>query len=271
MASFTYPIRSDKLQMTVRIEKVLCDVQSGFQRIEVVQTQAFGRALFLDGHIQLTERDEAAYHECLVQIPLHSIDNPRKALVIGGGDGGVIREILRHPTIERVDMLEIDQEVIRCCSEHMPFLNAGAFKDSRLNLVIGDAFEEIRKLESGYDLIIADATDIYEEEEGELSEALFSAEFYQSLKDLLTPQGMIVTQADNLVFCPYSLKDVLEAFDTSFENCGSYWGIVPSYGGFSGFAWAGAAPKTEWPGEKVSGLRYLNRETWNLAFSPVPF
>jgi spermidine synthase len=272
MAGYAYPIRSDKLGMTVKVDRVLCDVTSPFQRIEIVETQAFGRTLFLDGHIQLTELDEAAYHECLVQIPLLSMNSPKRALVIGGGDGGVIREILKHASIESVDMLEIDPQVIDACRKHMPFLNRGAFEDPRLHLVIGDAFENIKALNPGYDLIIADATDIYEEEEGELSEALFTEEFYVSLQMLLTERGLLVTQADNLLFCPYSLEDVMLSFDSAFPSSGSYWGIVPSYGGFSGFAWAGrmGGPKAEWPGSSIP-LAYLNPTTWALAFSPLPF
>lgn len=274
VSGFAYPIRSDKLGMTVKVDRVLCDVQSPYQRIEIVDTPVFGRALFLDGHIQLTELDESAYHECLVQIPLLSMQSPRRALVIGGGDGGVIREILKHSSIQSVDMLEIDRLVIDSCRQHMPFLSAGAFDDPRLNLVIGDAFENIKALHPGYDLIIADATDVYEEEEGELSEALFSEDFYRSLRDLLSDTGLLVTQADNLLFCPYSLEDVMLSFDRAFPSSGSYWGIVPSYGGFSGFAWAGRTlgPLPTWP-DTVQGveLKYLTPATWPLAFTPLPF
>src|SRR3954469_12736883 len=135
-----FPIRSDKLRMSVRASELLCRYQSNFQAIDIYQTEVFGKVLMLDGHIQLTEFDERAYHESLVQIPLMSIDQPKTALVVGGGDGGVLRELCKHPSIEHIDMVEIDAEVIEAGRRFMPELSDGAFDDPRVNLLIQVAF-----------------------------------------------------------------------------------------------------------------------------------
>ncbi|MEQ1935651.1 MAG: spermidine synthase, partial [Fimbriimonadaceae bacterium] len=116
MSNLTIPIRGNKLAMSVEVRGHLFSRQSEFQRIDIVDTLCFGRMLLLDNHIQLAELDEHAYHEALVQIPMMSLKQPRRALVVGGGDGGVVREILRLDSIKRVDMVEIDRAVIDACT-----------------------------------------------------------------------------------------------------------------------------------------------------------
>jgi spermidine synthase len=243
--------------------------------IEIVETDVFGRVLLLDGHIQLTELDEHAYHESLVQIPMLNIAEPSAALIIGGGDGGVAREILRHESIRRVDMIEIDQAVIDECRRHMPSLSAGAFDDSRLNLQIGDAFAHVQNLEGPYDLIVADSTDVYEDAEGGLSEQLFTPSFYSTLSALLRDDGIVVTQSDNPVFCPYTLDAVRSSFAQAFPVVGSYVGLVPSFGGYSAFCYGSRGRRLleswgDWDSKGVP-LRYLSSATYNLAFAGFGF
>jgi|CXWL01.1.fsa_nt_gi spermidine synthase len=269
-----YPIRSDKFACLVEVSQRLADVQSPFQRIEILDTPAFGRMLLLDGHVQLAELDEFAYHEALVHIPLLSMESPQRALVVGGGDGAVVRELVKHPSLESIEMVEIDRLVFDTVSQHMPFLQGSAFSDPRVRLIIGDAFEFVQAATSGYDLIVMDATDVYEEEEGELSERLWTDEFYGDLARLLSPAGVLVTQADNLLFCPYSLADILATWGRIFAHVGSYHAIVPSFGGYSGFAWASHGTEVK-PASReayaVLGCRYLTPETVASCFAPMPF
>lgn len=270
-----FPVRGKKLWLSAELEAKLAGVRSEYQLVEVVRTEAFGKALLLDGHIQLTELDEHAYHEGLVQVPLMSLPKARRALVVGGGDGGVIREICRHARIEHVDMVEIDPVVVQVCREHLPEVSAGAFDDPRVHLHIQDAFPFVQQEREPYDLVIVDSTDHYEDEEGQLSEMLFTERFYQDCKRLLTPGGMVVTQADNLLFCPYSLESIATLLGGVFPRVGSYWVMVPSFGGVSGYCWAsfGARPVERWSemeGPSVP-LRYLDETTWNLAFRRLPF
>lgn len=271
----TYPIRSDKYTMSVAVRLRLCDHQSQFQRIEVVDTDAFGRILLLDGHVQLAELDEMAYHEALVHIPLFAVENPKRALVIGGGDGGVLREIARHPSIETIDMVDIDADVIEKSKRYLPSVSAGAFDDPRVNLFIEDAFGFVKLVAQPYDLIVLDITDTYEDEEGELSENLFTDAFYADCFAALSDGGILVTQADNHIFCPYSLKEVVANLGRFFPKLGAFQALVPSFGGYSAYVWAsrGAAPPRALPDARAKALdlRYLNTTTYALAFQNLPF
>lgn len=271
--SLTFPIRGEKLSMRAEIVAPLHRRVTEFQTIEIVDTAPFGRTLLLDGHIQLTELDEHAYHELLVQVPVLSLDNPKRALVIGGGDGGVLRELVKHRGLEHIDIVEIDRGVIEACRQNMPGLSSGAFDDSRVTLSVQDAFNFVKRDREPYDIIVADSTDVYEEEDESLSEMLFTEEFYGDCAKLLAPQGILVCQADNVVFCPYSLENILKTFANVFPKTGSYWGLVPSFGGFSGFAWASHEAILAPTLDRAEGidLRYLNEATLALAFSPLPF
>jgi spermidine synthase len=272
MSHFTMPIRGDKLSVNVQIREHIHHRVTEFQTIDIYDTEVFGRLLLLDGHIQLTQFDERAYHESLVHVPLLSVPNPKRALVIGGGDGGVIRELCRHPSLETIDMVEIDAGVVEACREHLPSVSGGAFDDPRVNLHIADAFPFVKQITEPYDLIVADSTDVYEGEAGNLSEMLFTREFYRDVLAALTPDGFVVTQADNLVFCPYSLEAILAEFGAIFPQTGWYQGIVPSFGGYSGYAWAsrGATPATDLPVAPFE-LAYLNAVTYRFAFTPMKF
>lgn len=261
--------------MTVAVREHLLSRKTQFQQIDILDTEVFGRVLLLDNHIQLTELDEHAYHEALVQIPLLSMTEPKSALVIGGGDGGVLRELAKHKTIEHVDMVEIDAGVIEASRECLPGLNDGAFCDPRMHIHVADAFPFVKGAQRKYDLIVADSTDTYEEEDGALSEMLFTDEFYRDCFSTLSDTGILVTQADNLLFCPYSLENIQAMFDRVFPKTGSYQAIIPSFGGFSGYCWAskGGDISPSFPASRaeVLELRYLNEITWKYAFAKLAF
>jgi spermidine synthase len=269
------PIRGGKLDMLVALKDRVHRRKTQFQEIDIVDTEVFGRMLLLDGHVQLCTFDEHAYHEALVQIPVLSLDNPKRALVIGGGDGGVVREICRSTSFESIDMVEIDQGVIDACREFMPSLNNGAFEDPRVHIFVQDAFEFVKNTKDPYDLIVMDSTDVYEEESGELSERLFTEAFFRDCLTALSQKGLVVTQADNLIFCPYSLDAIRTDFEKVFPKVGAYQAIVPSFGGFSGFCWGskGAEISRAFPADKGGrlGLKYLNPDTYALAFRPLSF
>lgn len=271
----TFPIRSNKLSQNVLVTRSLCHLETKFQTIDILETEVFGRVLLLDGHIQLTEFDERAYHEGLVQIPLLSLPGATRALVIGGGDGGVIRELCRSKTITHVDMVEIDEGVVKASLEHLPSLSAGAFDDPRVHLHLEDAFAWVKKQSEAYDLIVVDSTDTYEDEEGEISEMLFTENFYQDLSRLLKPDGIVVTQADNLVFCPYSLEDISALFCKVFPHVASYQALVPSFGGYSGYCYASKGKVLNSAVDAAEfgarDLAYLNPTTYALAFTKLRF
>lgn len=271
----TVPIRSDKLTLSAQIRSHICHRQTEFQSIDIYDTDAFGRVLTLDGHIQLTELDEGAYHEFLVHVPLLSIPEPRSALVVGGGDGGVIRELCRHPEIRHIDMAEIDEGVVQTSKEHLAFVSNGAFEDPRVHLHITDAFAFVKQSVRTYDLIVVDSTDVYEEDDGALSEQLFTAEFYRDCLNALSPEGIVVTQADNLLFCPYSLEHILTMFRSVFANTGSYFAVIPSFGGYSGYCWGSAmsAVSKQFPRHAANShsLRYVNKEAYEYGMQTLAF
>jgi spermidine synthase len=269
-----YPIRSNLFRFQVEISKHLCGHRSRFQQIDIYDTPVFGKMLLLDGHIQLSALDEAAYHEALVHIPALSIRELRRALVIGAGDGGVLRELCKHESLETIDMVEIDQDVVDLCRKHLPELSDGAFDDPRVNLKIADATEFVRECPDWYDLIVLDVTDSYEEDPS-LSEEIFDETFYSKLAAMLAIEGMVVTQADNPVACPYSQQHISGLYRKVFPVVQSYWALVPSFGGFSGFVVGskGAQLAPTWHGLRPAPIptRYLNRTTYDLALSPLPF
>lgn len=270
--ALSVPIRGHKLAFSVEASERLCHVTTPLQTVEVYQTPVFGKVLLLDGHIQLTSFDEKAYHECLVRLPLLNLENPRSALVVGGGDGGAIRELCACQSLERIDMVEIDEDVIRLSRQHLPELSDGAFDDPRVNVTIGDAFDFVRTQHGAYDLIVLDSTDTYEAEGGEISAMLFTREFFSDCRRALKPGGVAVTQADNPVFCPYSLEAIKREVGSCFPKVGSYLGLVPSFGGYSAFCWASeqAEMSLDWS-DKWADSAYLNSRTYGLAFANLPF
>ncbi len=268
----TFPIRGQKISMSVEVKSHLLHRQTDFQTIDIYDTEALGKVLLLDGHVQLAEFDEHAYHEALVQIPMLSLADPKRALVVGGGDGGVLRELCKHSGLERIDMVEIDQMVIDSSLQFLPSVSDRAFDDPRVKLHIADAFGFLKEVSEPYDLIVMDITDVYEGEDGALSERLFTDEFHQDCKSALSETGILVTQADNLVFCPYSLEGILQTLHGLFPNVGAYQALVPSFGGYSGYAWGskGATIPPSFPGSSIS-LKYLNAVTWALALEDLSF
>lgn len=267
--TLTFPIRSDKLTMSVEVREHIASIQTDFQKIDIYDTECLGKMLFLDGHVQLSTFDEFAYHEALVHIPLLSVSEPKRALVVGGGDGGVLRELVKHSSLQEIDLVDIDKGVIDASRKYLPELSGGAFEDPRVNVKIEDAFAFLKRVEKPYDLIAMDVTDVYEEEDGELSERLFTNEFYSDCSAALSENGFLVSQADNHVFCPYSMVDLLSELGNVFPKTGSFQALVPSFGGYSGYVWASkfGSVANEFPQTKAVALhlKYLNQTTYSFA------
>lgn len=273
--TLTFPIRSDRLTMSVGIVSHVASVASPFQQIDIYDTEEFGRALLLDNHIQLATFDEAAYHESFVQVPLAALPEARRVLVVGGGDGGVLRELVKHERLEKITMVEIDDLVVSTCQRHLPEISNGAFDDPRVELLIEDAFAYVKHSMETFDLILVDATDVYEEEDGSLSENLFTQEFYADCAKRLSENGLVVTQGDNPVFCPYSAEPILDLYRDVFGNSGMYWCLVPSFGGYSAFVWGGKRESlpSSWPtGDHTHvAMSYLTPALYELGQGALPF
>ncbi len=257
--------------MTVQVERELCKRQSKFQKIELYETKKLGRLLLLDGIIQLTDYDEFAYHEMLANLPLYAHAAPERVLVIGGGDGGVLRELGKHPGLEVIDLCEIDAEVIEIAREFLPEIACG-YDDPRVRVHIADGSEFIREKQNYYDVIIVDSTD-----PGGPGAPLFGAEFYRNMKTALRPGGVIATQAESPYLLPEIVAQLHQAAKANFRSVGYASILVPTYPtGTIGACVAGdiddvTTPWREVPAELQRKLRYYNTALHNAAFQSPAF
>ncbi len=220
----------------LRIDKLLYDSKTEHQRLRVFQNPTFGRVLTLDGVVQTTEADNFIYHEMLTHVPILAHGAARRVLIIGGGDGGMAREVLRHASVEHVTMVEIDAGVVEFSKQYLPMLSAGAFDDPRLELVIADgaAFvEQTAKSETRFDVIIVDSTDPVGP-----GEVLFTDTFYGKAKGCLATDGILVTQNGVPFMQGDELAGTLRIFRGLFADAGCYLATVPTYaGGPMAFGW----------------------------------
>lgn len=240
------------VKLSIRVNRQLFSGQSDFQRIDVFESKEFGRFLTLDGYMMLTEKDEFIYHEMITHVPLAVHPCIKKVLVIGAGDGGVIRELTRYTGIEQIDMVEIDPLVVEVCRKYLPQTSC-RLDDPRVNIYYEDGLRFIRSRENEYDLIIVDSTDPFGPGEG-----LFTKEFYGNCYKTLKDDGIMVNQhespfyADDATACQRAHKRIVESFPISRV----YQAHIPTYP--SGHWLFGFASKRYHP------VHDLNAVGWNL-------
>lgn len=188
---------TEDVRFALRIKEQLVSIQSEFQQIDVFDSYEFGRILVLDGLLMVTEQDEFIYHEMITHVPMAVNKNIKKVLVIGAGDGGVIRELTRYNTIEKIDMVEIDKVVVDVCKKYLPQTSC-CLEDKRVTIYYEDGLKYIRRIVNEYDLIIVDSTDPFGP-----GEALFTREFYGNCFKALKEDGILVNQHES----PFYKKD----------------------------------------------------------------
>lgn len=198
--------------------------QSEFQKIEIFSNPKFGKVLVLDGIIQTTESDEFFYHEMFTHTPIIAHGNVKSVLIIGGGDGGILREVLKHKSIEKVVMIEIDGDVINLCKTHMPKLNNGAFENPRADVRVDDGINYVKTTSEKFDLIIVDSTD-----PTDVGEVLFTDEFYANAKRCLNDGGVLTTQSGVPFLQDGELKNIQAKLGKIFEDLTFYTVPVPTY------------------------------------------
>jgi len=182
----------DNLIMRYKINETLFSGRSEFQKVEVVQTTGYGKMLLNDDLVMLTERDEFVYHDMMAHVPLFVHPNPKNVLIIGGGDGGTAREVLRHTTVASVTMVEIDKMVVDACIEYIPQTSSELLGNPKLNLVIGDGVKFAKETTQKFDVILVDSTDPIGP-----AQPLFGDEFYADLYNCLTDNGIVVSQGES--------------------------------------------------------------------------
>ncbi|MGD9157750.1 MAG: polyamine aminopropyltransferase [Desulfobacteraceae bacterium] len=206
------------------IKELLYEDDSEFQHTRIVDSYQYGRMLLLDGIVQTTEKDEFIYHEMMVHVPMLSHPNPEKVLIIGGGDGGILREVLRYKSVASVTMVEIDPGVIDLCKKYLPMINNGAFEDLRTNLIISDGAVFVKEAGKKYDVVIVDSCDPVGP-----ATVLFSRAFYSDIHDLLTPDGIMVCQTGSLHMQPDEQVEIHSLLAGIYSSAYPYVFAVPTY------------------------------------------
>ncbi len=210
----------------VRVTDTLFVGQSNFQRIEIFQTEGLGKALVMDGCMMLTEHDEFVYHEMISHLPMLAHPDPQTVLVIGGGDGGTVRELVKHPTLKKVTMVEIDGLVVEKCREYFPEVSC-ALNHPKLDLRIEDGIKYVKDRErSGdtYDLVIVDSTDPFGP-----AAVLFTKEFYTSCRTILSDKGILVCQSESPFFYPKAIQKIYGLLGQVFPCPKMYMAHIPVY------------------------------------------
>lgn len=209
--------------MTYKVKETLVRRKTDFQDLAILDTEALGRMLVLDGIVQTTIKDEYVYHEMIAHIPLFTHPNPKKVLVVGGGDGGAIREVLKHPSVEKAVLCEIDGVVVEECKKHLPEISC-ALDDSRCEVFIGDGIKYVHEHKNEFDIVIVDSTDPFGAAEG-----LFGGSFYKEIFECLTEDGIFVAQTETPFYLPEVVKKVFSDAKAVFPVTKLFMAAIPTY------------------------------------------
>ena len=253
----------------IRIKRILADEKTKYQQIQVVETEFFGNVLILDGIIQLTERDNMGYHEMIVHVPMLAVGQPKRVLIVGGGDGGSLQQVLRYPSLEEAVVCELDQRVVDLSREYFATAFGDPWADPRIKLIVRDAFGYLEENPGQFDVIISDTTDPVG-----MAERLFSDEFYKLMVRALTPSGAAATQCEQPFFDTELIKQIYITARALTQNPAYYYANIPTYpGGGIGFMYVSNTPwenglKTPLP----PGVNnYINSEIHKAAFALPEF
>jgi len=215
----------EQIKYGFKYSQLLYEKQSAFQNIKVVDTNFYGRMLLLDDLVMTTEKDEFIYHEMISHIPLLAHPNPQSVLVIGGGDGGTVREVLKHPTVNEVVLCEIDGDVIKACKQFLPTI-AGRLDDPRVDVQVRDGIEYIAQQKNCFDVILIDSSDPVGPGVG-----LFTEAFYQNVKAALKPGGIMANQSESPMAQADGVQKIYALLNSVFQLVVPYYAAIPTYPG----------------------------------------
>ena len=247
-----------QFRQSLKVDRVLYEDRSEFQHIVIFENALFGRVLTLDGVVQTTEKDEFCYHEMIVHVPMVAHGAAKRVLIIGGGDGGTLREVLKHP-VEKATMVELDDSVVKLCREHMPSLSDGAFDDPRAELIFADGIDYARRTEDRFDVVIVDSTDPIGP-----GEVLFTEAFYADCARMLTERGILITQSGVAFMQKAEAASTHDRMKGLFADATLYLTQVPTYAaGYMTLGWGchSAGPRATPPEEIARRVDALNLDT----------
>ncbi len=214
----------NEIKISYAVDRVLYESESEFQTVKVIESKAYGRMLILDGVAQTTDQDEFVYHEMMAHVPVSYHPNPQKILIVGGGDGGIVRELLRHDCVQEITLCEIDGKVVEVCKEYFPKHSSG-LSHPKVNVQIADGIAYVKNLPAAsMDIILVDSSDPIGPGEG-----LFTAEFYKSVARALKPDGILVAQTESPWLPGAFLKGIANNIRAGFRTLRPYVGPVPTY------------------------------------------
>jgi spermidine synthase len=250
---------------SLRADKILYDSETEHQRLVLFENAIFGRVLTLDGVVQTTEGDEFIYHEMLAHLPLLAHGAAQSVLIIGGGDGGLLEEVLKHPGVAKVTQVEIDAGVVDFTRQHLPSICGDAYEDPRLDLVIADGAGFVAGCRDRYDVVLVDSTDPVGP-----GAVLFSETFYDKAKNCLAPGGILATQNGVPFLQGEELTSTLRAFKGLFADAACYLATVPSYtGGPMAFGWGCDDPSKRQVDSKTLEQRYREAAIETHYYNPA--
>ncbi|MFP4193775.1 MAG: polyamine aminopropyltransferase [Desulfosalsimonas sp.] len=262
----------DIVSLGFRVKETLFCKASEYQQVDVIKTAGHGGMLLNDGIVMVSERDEFVYHEMIAHVPLFTLAEPKRVLIIGGGDGGTAREVLRHKTVERAVMVEIDSVVVEACKKHLPSIS-GSLDDPRLELLIEDGVKFAEKCNETFDAVLIDSTDPIGP-----AQPLFDKAFYENVSRLLSDNGIMISQSESPFYDPEIQRSMFSNQRPFFEKIHMYTFSTLTYPGglwSFGFASKGTCPIKDFDPARVKAskleTRYYNPAVHRAAFALPEF
>lgn len=256
--------QTDDVSLSLKVVRTLHSEQTPFQSLDVVETERFGKMLLLDGMVQTTEHDEFVYHEMISHIGLFTHPHPKRVAIVGGGDGGAVRETLKHQSVEEVTLIEIDERVIEASRQFFPTISSG-LDNPRAKVLVEDGIQHIRNAKSAYDVVMIDSTEPVGAAVG-----LFSRSFYEALYESLTADGLMIAQTESPFYNADLIRNTNQALRAVFPIVRLYLAFIPTYpSGMWSFTLASKKyDPLEVPTDKLPSIpaRYFTPEVYRGAF-----
>ena len=257
---------TDNLKLSMRVKDLIHTEKTPYQDLLIADTYEYGRTLMLDGAYQLTERDEFTYSEMMSHVPICAHPDPKNVMIVGGGDGAIMREVLKHSCVKKCTLIDIDERVIESSKKFMPFAG-NSFSDSRADVKCMDAMKYIRETNERYDVVIIDSTDPVD-----FAAGLFQSGFYEDVKRVMTDSAMLTELTESPFTDTDLMTQAIQEMRKVFPCVRMYWGVVPTYpSGMWTYGLASMCESSFEPVRSVAPTKYYTNEIHRASFILPPF